>query len=741
MAFKLESHTITPGGLNLVAPGDQIAAGDCIDLTDWWAGSVGRLEQAPQLTVRNNPSIVTPMDSLLDADGRIYYGGGGSLYQVGRDGGGALESGYDGAPLGLLSYQGYAWIMNRGTGGPVRQRKDDGTSLSDWTPAAPAISTLEDGGVNGGALSPAVGNPPEVGGLDNAEYGYYTTWQLGTLGETNPSPKAVITPAVTGSIVRVHQAASAPANATGWNVYRRSPTFSTAYRLNEFTLDITRTYVDDYGDEVHTHSDTQLLQLGIIMETDHDAAPPARVLADQVYNGRILAASSAAHPNRIWFTDALQPGFFRGSANENEGNWVDVGTDKGDAVLAMIVKPSMVVIYRQRSIWRHLGDFGASNGGVLQVAVPDMGAAGIRAVAPTSVGDYFIGPEGVYKYNGDWAQKVSPKLDPLWRGLATENFPTLDPTRRDECAIGFRNGRLWCSYLAVGVTNPTVSFVYHVDTERWFSASGGYRAYLNRQTELLGAGSGIYTLESGYIAGPTILAYQSEYQDCNLPDHEKTWADLSLTHNTRGQTLTVSVRLNKSGTDIVLGSINSNALTTDVIPIVTPGSYPVGHPEQGTAIDARSLSVRIQGNGAQGPAPVIVDGPLILHYYVKARGGRMFDTFATDHGTELIKRVDQVEVEMDAAATGAVLEVYSDYPGGIMTVREIGPVALGATSGRQRIKVVLPTPADGRMLRYTVVSPTATKVYSFRARILPIGIYLDGAVSDFWQPQPAGIGV
>src|ERR1041385_8537996 len=102
--------------------------------------------------------------------------------------------------------------------------------------------------------------------------------------------------------------ASAPATATGWNIYRKSPTFSAPYRLNENVIDISRTYVDDYGNEVHTHSDTQLLQLGIIMEDDHDAAPAARIIANKVYNGRILVANSASHPNRIWYTQSLQPG-------------------------------------------------------------------------------------------------------------------------------------------------------------------------------------------------------------------------------------------------------------------------------------------------------------------------------------------------------------------------------------------------------------------------------------------------
>src|SRR5674476_76843 len=92
---------------------------------------------------------------------------------------------------------------------------------------------------------------------------------------------------------------------------------------------------------------------------DSGNAPPARVIANQTYNGRMVVANSAEHPSRIWFSPALQPAFFRGADNPNDGDWVDIGTDKGDEILAMIVHPTMLVIYRSKSIWRHVGDFNA----------------------------------------------------------------------------------------------------------------------------------------------------------------------------------------------------------------------------------------------------------------------------------------------------------------------------------------------------------------------------------------------
>jgi hypothetical protein len=752
MAYKLQTQKILPGGLNLLAPGDQVTEGDCLDLTGWWAGAAGRLEQAPRSIVWNaNPSWVIPADSLCQVDGRIYwsdYNGTRSLRQVGRTVGGTLEAaidtGFDSAPLGMISYQGFAWIMNRATG---KQRKDDGTTVTDWSPPPPGVPTLTDGGLHGTALTPAVGNPPENGGLLAQEYSYFITWQLGTLGETNPSTvggvitPATITPALDGSIVRV-TLPTPPANATGWNIYRKGPALLTPYRLNEGTIDITRTYVDDYGDALHTHSDDNLLSLGIVMEANHDPAPACKVIATQLYNGRIVVANSAANPNRIWYTPALQPGFFRGSGNPNEGDWVDCGTDKGDEILAMTVRPGIVVIYRSRTIWRHVGDFGDVNAR-LECVVPDLGIVGVRAVAQTSLGDYFVSNDGVYKFNNDWAQKLSAKVEPVFRGQVTEDLTQLATAYRSRCAIGYRNGRLWISYPSGGGTNLD-SLIYHVDSQRWFAdgaGSQGYGAFLDVGTEFLGAGNGLFALEHSY--GASGLGFHSEYQDGGLPDHEKTWADLVLNHNTHGQTLTIVIRTNKyagSNDSFTLTTIVSSALTKQVIALLYPSDYAVTA-LRGQPIRAYNLSVRITGTGAASAPPVIIDTPMLLHCYLEARRAKSFDSDETDHGAQGVKTVDQMEFDIDATAGNALLLVYSDVPGGAMVDRTSGGVLIPQTAGRQLRRLVLAAPADGNLLRYRAGATTEFQIYGMRARLLRIGVYLDGTVGDFWQPQPISIGV
>src|SRR5262245_38091358 len=113
MAYKLQDIKIVPNGLNLAPPGDQVAAGDNLDLTGWWPSSVGKLLQAPGWARRNTTPAGSMIHSISETDGRVYYGASTGLYQAGRNSEAAIDTGYDGEPLGMIGYQGFMWTMNR----------------------------------------------------------------------------------------------------------------------------------------------------------------------------------------------------------------------------------------------------------------------------------------------------------------------------------------------------------------------------------------------------------------------------------------------------------------------------------------------------------------------------------------------------------------------------------------------------------------------------------------------------
>lgn len=736
MAYAPRELKIYPGGLNLVAPGDQVNDGDSLDLADWWPSSSGRLEQSPQLVLQSSPDG-NGSNMLLESDGNVYYGGpGGNLFVEGF---GFLDSSFDGSPLGAISFLGWAWFMN-----PRKQRRwqSDGAggfTGFDWWPGNPypglTITVL-----------------PGQGALNAHEYEYFLTWVIQGLGETNPAPVAPIT-VNAGDAVQLNRPdlSDAPGGATGWNIYRQNyidssgiGVFGLAYLLNPVPIPLATAVYVDTGQATVQQDDTSLAELGVILEQDHDGPPPAKVVANQTFNGRIVVANSAEFPNRIWWTKADQPAFFPGANNPNSGQWADIGTDTGDDILAIAVRPLTLIIYRRKSIWRVLGDFDDPNSRI-DPMVPELGIAGVRAMVSTSVGDYFVASagRGAYSFNNDWAAPISPQIDPIFRGLPTENFPTLGKGYESQIAVGFRNGRLWVSYpLADG--NPAGSFIYHLASQRWFAGSSGYGAFLDIGSQFLGVNGGVFALEDKYVGGSTIVRYQTQYHNVGLPDHEKNWADLVINHNTQGETLTITIRINKNvnpTTDsFIVATLVSNAMTKTIIPLVYPSDY-VKTELRGEPIIAYSLSVRITGNGADD-TPILIDGPLILHYYLEARRAKTFDSAATDHGTGLVKIVDQVQFDIDANKGPATLQVKSDVPGGVMIPR-LGSSGqtVPQTTHRGSEILVLSKPSAGRLIRYQVTTPTDMAIFGLRARILPIGVYLDGSIGDFWQPTAISIGV
>lgn len=739
MAYEPKTLRILPGGLNLLPPSDQVAEGDCIDLTDWWPASLGRLEQAPVLKTLSSGSDFGK-DSLAQSNGNIFYGGNGFLSEIGR---GRIDSGYDGYPLGLISFQGWLWIMN-----PTRQRRYQDTGATflgvDWFIGA------ADQGLT-------VVDLPGQGGLLVQEYEYYLTWFIQGLGETNPSPVAPYTTALGDAVSLTRPDISdAPFGATGWNVYRQDyidstgvGVFGIAYLVNPSPIPIAQTTYIDFGLVATNQDPLSLKLLGVIMADDHDPPPPARIVANQVYNGRIVVANSSDHPNRIWYTDSLEPAFFPGANNANSGNWVDVGTDSGDAILAIAVRPLTLIVYRQRSIWRVLGDFDDPNSRIDPI-VPELGIAGPRAMVSTSLGDYFAASagRGIYSFNNDWAQKISDKVDPIWRSLPTENFQPLGKGHESQIALGYRDGRLWCSYpLSDGFPAPALK--YHIESKRWFAGSEGYGAFLDAGSEFIGVNGDVHALESVYEAGATAIAFQSQYHDCNLPDNEKTWADLVISHNTQGAVLTVTIRLDKDANptndSFVLTTIASNGLTQQIIPLLYPSNYAIAE-LQGESIRSFSLSIRISGFGAQD-APIVIDGPMLVHYHVEARKAKRFDTFPMDLGTQQVKVIDQVQFDVDATDTAnpslaaAKLQFYSDVPGGTMVLRNASQCQVGPTTGRSSEVVIPAQPVVGRLVRAVITTPTDFKIYGMRARVLAIGVYLDGTIHDFWEPVTISIGV
>jgi hypothetical protein len=711
---------------------------DSLQLDGFWPGTAGKLQSGPGFELKNgSPFPFVALDTVSYSGAGIFYGGGGGLGRVGVAPGGHwyVDNGYDGSPLGILPYREYLWVINPATG---KQRRIDlgSSAASNWTVETPTIP----GGATAGG-----------GSLADGDYDYYVTFEDVNGYEGNPSPPVTVTAAsggtATNTITRPNATETDSLGAqvvTGWNLYRQSVSngMVVAYRLNQAVKAYASTTIDDFGTP-GLQDDASIIKFDIPIEFDHDAPPKAAVMANQLFNGRIAVANSADYPNRIWFTNALQPGWFPGAPNDALGNWVDVGTDSGDAVLAMLVRPGMMVIYRQRSIWVQRGDFDDPNG-LLQVMVPGMGIVGRRAAVSSAGGDFFCNGGNLYLL-ADWPIPVAENIESIFRQsvnlrrAAMDSAGQMDEGTRTSCALGFDGSRLWFSYSTSASTGNEQTFVYHISTKRWFHHPLGYGAFSMGGNIEVGDFLGVDAAGNVFAINTTqqsqYMTWQGRYEDCGHPDREKTFADLVIPNQISGGGLTVTAKLNKGAESWDVDTLANPTLTRQTIPLI----YPSG-PNSGLPLKARNLSVFVEGQG--GPLMSTLETPFLLHYYLEARRGRTFDTGNINHGTVQPKSIDWFEFDIDTTEGAVALTIWSDIPGGLLTIRG-APIPIPQVVGRNVARIVLPDDIDGRLFRYFLQSAGDWDfaLYGYRVRVLPIGVYVDGTMGEFWDIQPLSIGV
>ena len=116
-------------------------------------------------------------------------------------------------------------------------------------------------------------------------------------------------------------------------------------------------------------------------------------------------------------------------------------------------------------------------------------------------------------------------------------------------------------------------------------------------------------------------------------------------------------------------------------------------------------------------------------YYVEsyqAGAGHVWDSTVLDLGTQQVKRLLEFYFEADAASPLTV-KVYTSNANGNMVLRETQTLA--ASSGPKPYIVPL-TAVYGRLVRVTIASTGAFKLFQAKANVKPIGVYLNAGTSE-----------
>ncbi len=726
MSYERKSLQLLGGGLNLLNPTDQLAAGDALQMLNW------RVDQGGFLKSRSAPH------AFLDFSGANPYYTAHPIHTIGRWGDVYYIGVWDalfrstnltapltfnlfatrfeaGSRIGLVPMNGRLWCMNRGQSG-----SDDGTTFAQWGITAPASEPH----VAAGTVDPTGPGP--------GQYDYYVTFLLADLTESNPSPfigLSRIQLGVATDVVVTAIAVSADPRVTARALYRVGGSLGQAYRVTVINDNTTTTFTDTLADAI-------LIEEDIVLEVDHDAPPAAAGIVGP-YFSRILAFSSLANRNRLWWTKPDEPSYFPGSGS-GIGQWVDVGDDDEDIVWVTL-HPRIAVIYKQRSIWRLVGD---PDTGTLEQTSTVAGLSGASAVVNAGDVDYFRGDDGIYEFNLNAATDVSPSVKPIFQGVSVEiGFGVATKSGSGDrglfTALGYANGRLFVSYTDGGfgpIGNNSAMLVWHRATQRWGamllntnSASTldpAFSAFLYASPFLLGSsGNSVVLMDQtdatlDFDINPLALVWQSGYIDCGAPEVTKVLLELVLDvemnlHGGSDQlAVTVEYDNGSRAAEVVAASVTINGRGKIHIPFAEDPDLP------GRRVV--NFSVKI---GGAATSPVTLHS-LFVYYYLEARPALVVASTPLYLGAGKLVQTKELQLSIDTSGGAASVEWWSDLPGNSMAARDTKTIPVSA--GQRNFQSPFSATVEGRMflLRVTALS-AAFRLYGAQVLARVIGVFVE----------------
>lgn len=751
MGYKLKELRVLSGSLNLLTPGDKIAPEDATQMENW------RVDQAGALRSRNAVSAVAFCN--LSATGDIhtlelrnqtfYMGNGTELFRMPIGLPAVIPptlpiaTGLTGNPFGVAGMNGYAWIMDQNV-----QKRDDGTTLGDWGITAPPTPATAGSVIGGGADLP----------LPNGTYRFYSTYGLSDLSESNPSPVSndvTTSSANLGNFTLTDVAVSTDPRVIVRNIYVEGGDLGQPYLCFTIGDNLSTTATFDFSEE-------DILEEGQALEFDHDGPPAAAGIVGP-YFGSLVAFCSVANPNRMWWTKPGLPEYWPGAALAT-GQWVDVG-DSGEKILGISVKARMLIIYKERSIWRLLG---SPDTGTLEVAKSELGIIGPRAFCNAGELDYFASFDGLY-FTADGVvctPFAHDKISPLFLGQFTLINPAgliqpINPQLRVSCAIKHFAGHVIFSYPEATWAGPgnSCTLLIEVDsgrvathrcgqtTSNGLNTRGGFTSFLYTGPELwAGNGNTVMWVSLDLAYGPSgwmdfqglepiQLAYQSRFEDCGFPDNDKVFLDLVIDYQVGGlpfgpvplapAAVSLSV-VSDNGQGVVnsLGTLSSSTRTSEPFSLAE--------------LECRNLAVRLDCASNQ---PVIVHG-IYLYYYVEARLAVEVVTIPFELAGGEVCEVKELRVDADNETGSFTVALKSDLPGNVLTQR--ASEIIGAFTTRRTFPAVF-NPIKGRLWQFSAISDGANAFRLYGAKLLArvLGNTVDGEEAQqgrTWDSMPIGLG-
>lgn len=596
-----------------------------------------------------------------------------------------------------------------------------------------------------------------VTSLPNGTYTFYYTY--GTDDETlesNPSGSSGLIALANQSVTLSGITVSADARVTKRNIYAIGGTMSSAYLV--FTLD------DNTNTSVtFNFSDLNAVNRGVIMPTDHDLPPAAAGLGGPHFS-RLFAWSTAANPNRLFYTEPGLPQYWPGADDPAIGNWVDVGAE-GEAIIWCTFHTNQMVIYKERSVWVLVGD---PSTGYLVRSTEGLGLCSQFAVAEAGPVDYLMSSAGLYMFDMDKFHPVSGVVLPLFTTGLTKtagnalsapggilpgtayNSTSISPYA---VALGYAMGKLYVGYAErVSSSTSYMLLVYNQQDGRWFyhrtgmATATGFMGFLFDGAQMVGLTGTVggpavglhlddFTVFATTDPGPLAITciYQSHYENCGLPETPKVWLEIVLDIELAGAdtaTLYIGAENGTVAPVAVGGSITGTGRQSVNIPLATnssTGAVELRVAPAATQTDgymAKNLSIAV----TVAASSLAIVHNVYLYYYEEARLSKEVVTIPTDLGVQKIKQAKELVLDIDTSAGACVASIYTDMPSNALALRQSITLAAGTTRALMKYPFSL---TEGYLWKLAIAGKLAAgvvpafRLYSAKILMRVIGTYVE----------------
>lgn len=731
MGYTKKDLQILGGGFNLLPPVDKVPQTDYLLAQNWRCDRAGRLVSRAGYPIKF--SIAGP----TYAHSAAVYGGVEGDYYVAanaasgtnpgavyfRFGTSAIVSGLSGDRCGMVAMAGFMWIMDA-----QKQGKHNSVAgYQNWGIAPPTNPcTPADSGV-------AVASGP------SGTYQFYVTFATSDQScESNPGPVSASFTAVAGNSISVSGIpVSTDSQVGARNLYATGGTLNGAYLVGTVNDNVTTTYT-------WQTSNSYVINQGVQMPTDNDLPPAGKGLVGPHFE-RLYSWSG----NTLYYSKQDQPQYWPGAADSAVGNWVLVGAD-GESIMWCTYHGNVLLIYKERSIWRLVGD--PEDGGYIEQLVDGIGLASPFSVVSAGPVDYFVAPTGLYINTIDRVDDITGPLRTLFTSSSTNTSHRTPPGSiipapgflvnsiyAYDVSLGYALGMLYVAYRELSTTaNASVLLTFHEQDKRWmYHRDGlgtiGFRGFLFDgvvMAGLTGDGStkalaynladfrGFYTQDEG--ATSIRCVYQSHYEDCGLPDTPKMFLEVVVDAELAGDTATVYV-----------GFDNGNTVPASAGTLSGTGRRKTSFtmPNNGTLATNISVLIDVTANAA------VQIHNVYIYYYEEVRASQLVSSIPTDLGLGQVKQAKELQLDIDASNGAAVAHLHTDLPGNVLAGRQTCSIAQG---GRALLKFPFAT-LEGFLWRLAVYGNGQTfKLYGARLLMRPIGTYVEAyeaAAGFVWDSQ------